>query len=87
MEKMKLKNLAGKNIVVSCSTKTEAETFISELNKLSEVKHKADFNVYKKETCYRVSEHFGCGFNSLADYRKGGYKIINFDDVNLKGNK
>lgn len=78
-----LKMLKGKNVVVHCNSETKAKKFINWVNSLSDKNIKVDYHIYKKDTCYRLTNELNCGFNDLRGYKKGGYKILSYEEAKV----
>lgn len=85
MQKFNLKLLQNKEVAVNCKTKEEAAIFIKWANSLKtrekDLKH--DFHIYKSETCYKITEFLGCGFNDILDYQRIGWKILSFNEAKI----
>ena len=82
---MKLEN----DMVVHCDTKEKAKKLIKMLGERENLKWINHWTIYEDKSCYelKINENskipFVYLYNSCFFYRRGGYDIVEFDDLDL----
>jgi len=85
-----LERSKSKKIAIHTSTEEQAKTLLTELDKSgyvwadgNKLTTMTNYEVYEEDACYFLEQNNTIYFCSFTWYQKGGYKIIEFSDINF----